>query len=74
MTRSGNGTTYQAEQFIIHEKYKKMRRRNDIGLIRLSKDIEFIVNKLFSIHLADTDPAVNESVFVAGWGRIEVRY
>lgn len=67
------GDEYQSVKIIPHAKYNALLIRNDIGLIRVDKDIVYN-DKVKPIALANENfkkcdyPAV-----LSGWGKIEVK-
>ncbi|XP_020298515.1 chymotrypsin-2-like [Pseudomyrmex gracilis] len=63
-----NATLYPAEAFFVHKKYNIEPHLNDIGLIRVSKDIKF--NKFVQpINLSNYDRNYeNVSLVATGWG------
>ncbi|XP_001605658.3 chymotrypsin-2 [Nasonia vitripennis] len=66
----GSGTAYQAEKLIYHQGYSTEKFQNDIGLVRVDRDIKFS-EKVQPIELARKDTiAVGESVVLSGWGRV----
>ncbi|OXU26163.1 hypothetical protein TSAR_008366 [Trichomalopsis sarcophagae] len=66
----GSGTAYQAENLIYHQGYSTEKFQNDIGLVRVDRDIKFS-EKVQPIELARKDTiAVGESVVLSGWGRV----
>ncbi|OXU29928.1 hypothetical protein TSAR_004391 [Trichomalopsis sarcophagae] len=62
---------YQAEYLTYHKDYNTSRKLNDIGLIRVAKDIEFN-EKVQPIALTSKDiPKPDTPVVLSGWGKIE---
>jgi trypsin len=67
---SRNQTTYTANSLIIHQSYDPKKFVNDIGLIKLTKDIEFKKN-IKPIALPSHDKNfTGVDLIVTGWGRL----
>lgn len=65
-------TTYKADALIVHPNYNRTLHINDIGLIKLKKDITFNKN-ITSIALISYDKDFEGVEFiVTGWGRLWV--
>ncbi|XP_016838625.2 trypsin Blo t 3 [Nasonia vitripennis] len=66
------GTEYEVVRSIIHEGFDAKTVENDIGLVRVDRDIHFN-DKVQPITLAskNTKADGNEIVVLTGWGRIE---
>lgn len=69
----GSDTAYHVEKCIIHEAYNKLTKNNDIGLVRVDRDIQFN-DKVQPIKLAKKRTSVddNESVILTGWGKVNL--
>ncbi|KAL0124383.1 hypothetical protein PUN28_006306 [Cardiocondyla obscurior] len=70
---SSTRVTYSAEALIIHPNYNSTLGINDIGLIRLTKDITF--NKIIkSINLIPFDQTFDKELdfIVTGWGKFSM--
>ncbi|XP_076675718.1 chymotrypsin-2-like [Andrena cerasifolii] len=66
----GDGDTYQAQEMMRHPSYRESVFDNDIGLIKVDRDIIFGI-KVQPINLAFTyDVPANTSAIVTGWGRL----
>ncbi|XP_032457056.1 chymotrypsin-2-like [Nasonia vitripennis] len=62
---------YQAEYLTYHEQFSMNRLANDIGLVRVAKEIEFN-EKVQPIALTSVDVSkVDTPVVLSGWGRIK---
>lgn len=64
------------ESFLIHSEYDKMKRKNDIALIRLNGEADFTRSNVKPICLPIGDAALQElkKVIVTGWGTTELGY
>ncbi|KAL0124387.1 hypothetical protein PUN28_006309 [Cardiocondyla obscurior] len=67
------GYVYKPEAAIVHPKFNLLLIRNDVGLFRLTTDIEY--NLLVKpIPIAKTNSAlVGDRCFLTGWGTLEYR-
>lgn len=60
------------DKLITHPQYNNPKHQNDIGLIRLTKDIKFTPNAK-SIELVSFDRDFEGTLFtVTGWGKLRV--
>ncbi|XP_058799506.1 chymotrypsin-2-like [Phymastichus coffea] len=67
----GNEQVYKSEYIVWHEKYNAPKFVNDIGLIRVNRDIEFN-DKVQPIPIADEDFSKdNYPVTLTGWGSMQ---
>ncbi|CAF1266420.1 unnamed protein product [Didymodactylos carnosus] len=64
-----SGQSYPIERLYLHPLYDESRSTNDIGIIKLAKPIQF-TNRVQPICLVEniTEPPLDETVFIAGWG------
>ncbi|XP_014615268.1 PREDICTED: chymotrypsin-2-like [Polistes canadensis] len=68
-TLNKGGDMYQANVTIAHEEYDPRKVKNDIGLIKLDKDIEF-TEKVKPINLPiENYQKTDNYVTLSGWGR-----
>ncbi|XP_043283176.1 transmembrane protease serine 9-like [Venturia canescens] len=66
------GDYYQAELLVPHKLYNPLLLANDVGLIRVDRDIEFN-DKVQPIKLPTSDSTKDgDTVTLSGWGRIRV--
>lgn len=68
------GDVYQAESVTWHKGFNDYELNNDVGLIRLNKDIVYADN-VKPIPLAQKDIVVEDlPCAVSGWGRTSVSF
>ncbi|XP_046820253.1 chymotrypsin-2-like [Vespa crabro] len=68
-TLDKGGNLYQANMTIAHEEYNPRKIKNDIGLIKVDKDIEF-TDKIKPINLpTENYKKIDSYVTLSGWGR-----
>ncbi|XP_051159788.1 mite allergen Der p 3-like [Leptopilina boulardi] len=63
--------SHKVDKIIVHKKYSSTTGEYDIALVRLKKPFSSNDNLIQFVKLPkfDNDPKVNQTVFVAGWGR-----
>ncbi|XP_071566091.1 chymotrypsin-2-like isoform X2 [Temnothorax nylanderi] len=61
---------YTANALIIHDNYDKVQNHNDIGLIKLSKDITFNKTITSIALISNNTDFENVRLQVSGWGRL----
>lgn len=71
-TLSQGGQTIIASSLAYHQSYDPTTLVNDIGIVKLSKPIQFNKN-IQPISLGHTNPRNGEAVIVSGWGLTSVR-
>ncbi|KAJ1521906.1 hypothetical protein ONE63_002242 [Megalurothrips usitatus] len=63
------GQVYQAEAIAAHPRYNKRTTQNDVGLVRLSRPIQFSDTvKPTTLVAQGHEVTVNETLTVTGWG------
>ncbi|XP_046745221.1 chymotrypsin-2-like [Diprion similis] len=66
---SKDGDSYQAKNFLIHEKYDPFKISNDIGLIRLVKAVVFDLNVQPAVMPSKNFDESQFDAVLSGWGR-----
>ncbi|XP_071555909.1 chymotrypsin-2-like [Temnothorax nylanderi] len=61
---------YTADALIIHDNYNKAQHLNDIGLIKLSKDITFNKTITSTALISNNEDFEGVKLQVSGWGRL----
>ncbi|XP_071567330.1 chymotrypsin-2-like [Temnothorax nylanderi] len=61
---------YTADALIIHDNYNKAQHLNDIGLIKLSKDITFNKTITSTALISNNEDFEGVRLQVSGWGRL----
>lgn len=65
---------FKSEYIVSHEKYNSMLFANDVGLIRVNRDIEF-TEKVQPIQISEeTFTKVEYPAVLTGWGRLSVSF
>lgn len=71
-TLDKGGDVYQSERIISHPKYSSMLIRNDIGLIKVDKDIVF-GDKVKPVALpSENFSKIDYPAVLSGWGTTSV--
>ncbi|CAK1548126.1 unnamed protein product [Leptosia nina] len=70
-SRTQGGDKYYVKQAIRNDDYDNVDLTNDIGLIEVTKDIQFN-DKVQPISLPDKDVKPGDNVLITGWGRVSV--
>ncbi|XP_022826886.1 chymotrypsin-2-like [Spodoptera litura] len=63
------GDSYSVDSILIHEKYDSSEIRNDVSLIKVSRDIKFS-DVVQPIELPVEDTGAGVDLFLSGWGRL----
>ncbi|CAH0699285.1 unnamed protein product [Spodoptera exigua] len=63
------GDTYSVDKIAIHEKYDSTEIKNDVSVIKVSRDIKFN-DVVQPIALPDEDTGAGVDLFLSGWGRL----
>lgn len=64
-----NGTFYQANKIIMHERYNKPECANNIGLLRVEGKIEF-GRKVLPINITAKEILEGRQIEITGWGQL----
>ncbi|XP_026728733.1 chymotrypsin-2-like, partial [Trichoplusia ni] len=67
--RLSGGVKYSVDRIIIHKKYDSASIKNDISLIKVTKEIQFN-NLVQPIQLPEADTGEGVELLLSGWGRI----
>lgn len=71
-TLDKGGDLYRVNLTIPHEEYNQRKIKNDIGLIKVNKDIEF-TDKIKPINLpTENYKKIDKYVTLSGWGATSV--